>query len=45
MKNYTGVVDNSPNLRFASNILSERKEEIRKKDGFEDVNLGDLFRK
>jgi hypothetical protein len=36
---YIGIVDNSPSLRFASNILSQRKEKVRKKDGFETVNL------
>jgi hypothetical protein len=40
---FTGVVDNSPNLRFASNVLSQRKEEVRKKDGFEGVDLKRVF--
>ena len=35
----TGVIDNSPNLRFGTSMLSERKELIRKQDIFETVNL------
>ena len=41
----TGVVDNSPNLRFSTNVLSQRKELIRKEDYFESINLLDLFRR
>jgi hypothetical protein len=41
----TGTVENSPNLRFSSNVLSQRKENIRKEDGFDGVNLGELFRR
>ena len=28
----TGIVDNSPNLRFGTNVLSQRKESIRRED-------------
>lgn len=30
----TGAVDNSPNLRFGSNVLSQRKEAVRKEEYF-----------
>lgn len=30
----TGIVDNSPNLRFGSSVLSSRKEAVRREDYF-----------
>jgi hypothetical protein len=36
-------VTNSPTLRFASNVLSQRKEEVRRQDGTEGVDLRLLF--
>ena len=39
----TGGVVNSPNLRFGSSVLSQRKEAIRREDEFDSVNLRDLF--
>lgn len=34
MSMFIGKIDNSPSLRFASNTLSERKEEVRKRDTY-----------
>lgn len=44
MNTFIGRVDNSPSLRFASNTLSSRKEDIRRKDCFDSIPLDQLFR-
>lgn len=42
---FVGKVDNSPSLRFASNTLSVRKEETRRLDAFDKVDLASVWRK
>lgn len=42
---FIGKIENSPSLRFATNVLSERKEEIRKKGTFDNVELKAYFLK
>jgi hypothetical protein len=44
MINFIGKVDNSPSLRFASNTLSQRKEEVRRMDSFDEIDIGLTFR-
>ena len=44
MVTFIGKVDNSPSLRFASNILSQRKEEVRKLDVFDDIDISLTYR-
>lgn len=40
---FIGKVENSPSLRFATNILSERKDEIRKQGLFDNIDLKQYF--
>jgi hypothetical protein len=44
MTSFIGKVDNSPSLRFASNTLSSRKEEARKIDAFDQIDIASAFR-
>jgi hypothetical protein len=41
---FIGRIDNSPSLRFASNTLSARKEETRRLDAFDKVDLAAAWR-
>ena len=44
MVTFIGKVDNSPSLRFASNVLSQRKEDVRRLDVFDDIDISLTYR-